>query len=331
MTDRQRHTRVLYALLLGIIALLIVVILVLPPLPASDDPVFPRAEGSEDPTGEDASPYSTDSSRSGETPDGGIESGSDESMDMQDPPEGLDAPGDTEATPPGGVRPPKPRLVIVLDDVGYNMQDLRPFLDLPMPLTIAVLPQLAFSEQAARASTRAGKEVILHLPMEALGGQNPGAGTLLTEYSDAQLRDLTRVNLATVPGAVGVNNHMGSKATADTRVMTSVIQELKARSLFFLDSRTNAESVVAAVAGESQLPFLERHVFLDNEQTRDYILDALDQGMNIARRNGYAVMIGHVWTHELAEVLQEFYPAILEDGFEFTTLESLLSEGGSSL
>jgi len=161
--------------------------------------------------------------------------------------------------------------------------------------------------------------------MESQNGQYPGPGTLFADMSDAELGELIAANAATVPGIVGINNHMGSKGTEDERIVAQVLTFARRNSLFFLDSRTTANTVVPRIISGYGVPLAERDVFLDNERTREYITEAIEEGMRIARRQGHAVLIGHVWTEELAQILSEQYPAIIEAGFEFATLGSLFT------
>jgi hypothetical protein len=219
------------------------------------------------------------------------------------------------------------KLYLVIDDVGNNVFQLKPFLKFPGPLTISILPQREYSAEAARLSHEAGKEVILHLPMEADNShENPGAGAILTSMSDRAIVDTVDRDLASVPYAIGANNHMGSRATADTRVMRAVLGELKNRNLFFLDSRTTAKSVAKGIAKELHVPFAQREVFLDNQQSRQSIENSLHDAEQIAEKHGYAVMIGHVWTNTLAEFFTQLYPELLDKGFEFGKLSELIRE-----
>ncbi len=129
--------------------------------------------------------------------------------------------------------PPKQKvLVFIIDDAGYSMKQLEAFLRLPFPLTIAVLPGLPYSVMAAQAVRAAGKELILHQPMQALGGQNPGPGAILLGMGKAEIEETVEANLKTVPGAIGMNNHMGSAATTDLGIMEAVAAVAKkARNL----------------------------------------------------------------------------------------------------
>ena len=234
------------------------------------------------------------------------------------------------ARPGGFTRPQRPEperkgsLAIVIDDVGNSLSDLEPFLEFDGPVTFAVLPQRKYSEDAARLAAEAGKEVILHLPMEPVSEMDPGPGAIRVGMSRRQIERILRRNLESVPGTLGVNNHMGSRATADPEVMAAVLSVLKREGLFFLDSRTSAETVGRITAEKHNLPYLERAVFLDNESNRDYIRNAVREGMQIAERKGHAVMIGHVMVNELVEVLNEMYPFIQDEGFDLRYLSELV-------
>lgn len=221
------------------------------------------------------------------------------------------------------------KLALIIDDAGYNNAFLETFLAFPGPMAVSVLPGLPGSRDASRLVRKAGKELLLHLPMEPENGQDPGPGAVYTRMGDEAVRDLVRGHLDSLPGIVGVNNHMGSRATADERVMSLVLGVLRERGLFFVDSGTTAASAGRRVAGELKLPFLERSVFLDNEKDKAAIRESIERGKAVAEKRGYAVMIGHVWCSELAEVLLEVYPDILDEGYRFYPVSELL-KGESS-
>jgi hypothetical protein len=145
--------------------------------------------------------------------------------------------------------PLKPKcLVFVIDDAGYSMKQLEEFLRLPFPLTISVLPGLPNSVKAAAAVRAAGKELILHQPMQALGGQDPGPGAILLGMGRDEIERIVDDNLKTVPGAVGMNNHMGSAATADLGIMEAVAAVAKRRGIYYVDSLTTSGTAVAEAA-----------------------------------------------------------------------------------
>jgi polysaccharide deacetylase 2 family uncharacterized protein YibQ len=218
-------------------------------------------------------------------------------------PAGVAAGRAVEAPPE---RPPREaRIALVIDDVGYDLDSLREFLRFPGPLVFAVLPGLPGTAEAVRLIRTAGKEYLLHLPMEPLNGENPGPGAILTTQSDAEIRRLIEEDFVHFEDAVGVNNHMGSKASADARVMRVLMEILQERDKLFLDSRTTAESVAGAQAERYGVPFLERAVFVDNETDPASLRAALLRGAAVARERGQAVLIGHIRHPEILTVLQE--------------------------
>lgn len=214
----------------------------------------------------------------------------------------------------------KPVLCFVIDDVGQSRTQLEPFLNFPGPLTLAVLPFLAQSRQDAEEAVRRGKTVILHEPMQALGNQDPGPEALWMSDTEEQIRAKLSQALDSLPWVVGVNNHMGSAFTEDAGKMKIVLQVVKERRLFFLDSKTTSRSTAGAVSMSLGMSIQERDVFLDNEKSREYILQAIEEGKKTSLAKGRAVMIGHVWSSDLAQILMEIYPTLLEEGF---TLEDL--------
>lgn len=217
-----------------------------------------------------------------------------------------------------------PRLYLVLDDAGHTVQQLRDFEHFQGVYTIAVLPGLEYSREVTRRSLELGHEVILHQPMEALGGNALGPGAIYADDSDERIERVLADNIASLPGITGVNNHMGSKATTDARVMYAVAEALRERGLFFLDSRTTHESVAFHVTTQSGLETAVRDVFLDNERTEEAISAQLDEALAIATEQGYAVMIGHVTSPELARVLIHRYGEIEEAGFRFFPMSDLM-------
>jgi polysaccharide deacetylase 2 family uncharacterized protein YibQ len=220
-------------------------------------------------------------------------------------------------------------IAVVIDDVGYSLEQLEPFLDFHGPITLSVLPNLPYSRESARRITEAGKELLLHLPMEALNGNDPGPGAIRTSQSEQEIRRLLESSFSQVPQAVGMNNHMGSRATADERVMNVVMDYLSTNRCFFLDSRTTPASVGAATAAAHAVPFLERNVFLDNEPRAEAIRQALENGVEVARKQGYAIMIGHVSNPQIVDVIGGLAEELERAGVKLVPLSALLEEGGS--
>lgn len=157
------------------------------------------------------------------------------------------------------------RLCLVIDDAGYALDDLAVFLEIPAEITVAVIPGLANSAEAARRVRSSGKTLFLHVPMEPEGGEDPGDGAIRTDMADADIRRALGGWLDEVGPVAGLNNHMGSRATADLDTVRSVLAVARERDLLFLDSRTTARSVVAGEARRLGVPVAERDVFLDDE------------------------------------------------------------------
>ncbi len=223
-----------------------------------------------------------------------------------------------------GIPPGSGTLCFVFDDAGHNLFHLEPFLRLPFPCTIAVLPALPHSAECAENIRAAGKEAILHQPMQALNPQmDPGPGAILPDMQAEDIRMLVAANLDAVGPVSGMNNHEGSRITADRAAMDAVFDVLEARGLYFLDSRTNAETAVPEAAAGRRIPVFSRSVFLDNSQEETEILQAVRKGAQIAAQNGYAVLIGHVWSEHLAEILTGVYPALVRAGYTVSELADL--------
>jgi polysaccharide deacetylase 2 family uncharacterized protein YibQ len=225
--------------------------------------------------------------------------------------------------------PPERRgiLVFVIDDAGNNLKELDPFLAFPGPLTIAVLPGLPLSVEAAGRIRNAKKEVFLHQPMEPLGGQDPGPGAIMAGMDDEQVRRIIGKNVNELRPIAGINNHEGSRVTMDADIMRTVLEFCWENRVHFLDSRTTADTAVPRVASEMGFAIAQRDVFLDNEQDRDSIIRAIEQGCRKAERDGLAVMIGHTWSPRLAGILTELYPGLVKKGFFLTTVSGILDAG----
>jgi len=242
----------------------------------------------------------------------------------------VPVPASVSAPPPERPVPVKKKgtLVFVFDDAGHNLSQLAPFLRLPFPCTIAVLPGLQYSRLAAQRIRAAGKEVILHQPMQALNlSIDPGPGALKKGMTADQIRATVRSNMTEVGPVTGMNNHEGSLITADRPSVDTLLDFVRENGIYFLDSRTNAETVVPALAREKKMTIWERAVFLDNIQDRTMIIEAVNTGMKIAERKGAAIMIGHIWSNDLASILTEMYPELVSQGFSLSTIAEIAVSG----
>jgi polysaccharide deacetylase 2 family uncharacterized protein YibQ len=243
-----------------------------------------------------------------------------------EPPAATTAPAATETvTPAGPVH--GARVALVIDDLGHDVADLRPLEALGVPVTYSVLPYEPQTPEVVAELRRRKAEILLHLPMEPRNGENPGPGALLQGMSDGELRQRTEEALKAVPGAVGVNNHMGSLLSAEEGPMSTVLGVLAERNLFFLDSRTSAESVGYKVALGLGVPAAERQVFLDGEATPEAIHAQFQRLLAVARAKGSAIAIGHPHPETLAALTREV-PKAKADGFEFVPVSFLLTRAG---
>lgn len=237
------------------------------------------------------------------------------------------APLTTRPVPPPAVpAPPSKVLVLVIDDAGYDLKALEAFLALPFPLTVAVLPGLPHSAETARRVLATGKELILHQPMEALGGQATGPGAIFRTTPVAEALRTVAANLDSLPGARGLNNHMGSAVTTRPDLMEALLRLANDRGIYYLDSLTVPETVAREAALRVNMRYWERSVFLDNSPDRASILRALEEGKKKAEIGAPAVMIGHIWSTELASTLVELYPFLADEGFSLSTISRLMIE-----
>jgi polysaccharide deacetylase 2 family uncharacterized protein YibQ len=193
---------------------------------------------------------------------------------------------------PGTCTPANPCLAVVIDDVGREMEILNRLLALELNLSFGILPHARYTEESLRAIRARGREVLLHLPMVPLdAGQITDEAVVLGR--DGPLEPALRDCLARVPGAVGTNNHMGSLLSRDPRAVARILREVKARSMWFLDSRTTAGSLFCAEARKLGVPCVERDLFLDDPPREDEIRFRLRQASQIANERGWSVVIGH--------------------------------------
>jgi len=207
-----------------------------------------------------------------------------------------------------------PKVAIIIDDLGYDRRIAQKFLDLDAGLTFAVLPLAPHTRLIAATIFKKGGELMLHLPMEPLEypSVDPGPGALLSSMSADDLIAQLRENLSDVPGVKGVNNHMGSKLTAESARLYQVFSVLKQEGLFFIDSRSTAETVGRPSARLFQLPFAERDVFIDHVQDPDMIRLRVKELIQIARKNGEAIGIAHPSKTTL-RILEEMLPMLKKE------------------
>ena len=234
----------------------------------------------------------------------------------------VSSPGPGAGAPPGPAGEGK-RIGLVIDDLGRSLAELDELASLGIPLSYAVLPYEPLTAEVTSELHRRDAEILCHLPMEPANGADPGPGALAASMSPERLAAAARQALAAVPGAAGANNHMGSDVTADPRAMTAILGVLGAEGMFWVDSRTSADSVGYRLALEKGIPAAERQVFLDGEPGQGEIREQFDRLLASARERGAAIAIAHPHPATLA-VLREEVPEAVAAGYEFVPVSFLL-------
>lgn len=220
--------------------------------------------------------------------------------------------------------PRKAYLTLIIDDLGQNPARDQRVLNLPGPVTLAIMPDTPHATEFARQGHRAGKTVMLHMPMD------PATGPFAwhPELPLAELESRLNSALLKVPYAAGINNHMGSRMTAEPVAMGWLVAELQRRHLFFVDSRTSAKTVAAAQAQKIGLASVSRDVFLDDERTAEAITRQLKIAIELAHKQGSAVMIGHPYPVTL-DVLEREMPHLKAQGIDWIDVRRMISVRGN--
>ena len=209
-------------------------------------------------------------------------------------------------------------IVLIIDDFGYRNDLISDgFLELEVPITCAIIPGHSQSQKFAKKALNAGKEVIIHMPMEssvATSGEEEYKIKIGMTSEEIEWRINEVLN--EIPEAVGMNNHQGSRATADSKIMSVVASVLKNRDKYFLDSRTVSNTVGEKSMRAIGVPTASRHVFLDNDSSIDKISTQLDELAAFAKKRGLGIGIGHARPNTL-KVLQDKIPELLKVGYKF--------------
>ncbi len=218
------------------------------------------------------------------------------------------------------------KIAIIIDDWGYTTRNCHFFNEIDAPLAIAILPNLRNTDKVAQCAKDAHKNIMLHLPLEPYHNNDPYPDNYLitTKMKPNKADLLVTQTLAKMPYIEGVNNHMGSKATEDKRLMKLIFSRIKGKKLFFVDSMTAPNhSVCAELADGMKIPFAQRDVFLDNINKKEEIVKQFASLMQKARKKGYAIAIGH--DRELTmQVIKEQIDVLREQGFEIVPVTELL-------
>ncbi|TCK06190.1 divergent polysaccharide deacetylase family protein [Marinobacterium mangrovicola] len=219
----------------------------------------------------------------------------------------------------------RPKLVLIIDDVGLNLERGRAAIALPGPITYAILPFRPHSRELSREASAQSKEVILHAPMENTRHLKLGPGALTPEQSREQMQKQLSDSLDSIPEAIGVNNHMGSLLTQLDEPMSWVMEVIHNRGLFFIDSRTTAATRALAMAQSAGVPAAERNVFLDHDRSIEAITHEFKRAVDLALTEGRAVVIGHPYP-ETISVLQTMLPTLGELGIVQMSAAAYLEE-----
>ncbi|WP_441561012.1 divergent polysaccharide deacetylase family protein [Colibacter massiliensis] len=217
----------------------------------------------------------------------------------------------------------KGRLAIVIDDCGTDMAVLEGLNAVPIDLTYAVMPFKSHTIDSAESGRNAGRKIIVHLPMEPLDVPSSEEIFISSDMGDSKIRATMNELIDQVPYAVGINNHQGSKATADSRVMKAVMSVLKKRDLVFLDSRTNTGSVGEETARAAGVATTRNNLFLDNDTSVNAVKERLRQAARMAVKNGHAVAIGHCRENTL-RAIRETVDELTDEGIKFVFVTDLM-------
>jgi len=208
------------------------------------------------------------------------------------------------------------RIAIIIDDFGFNKMAMDEFMALDFPLSFSVLPYLKYSKMAAELAHRSGKEVMLHLPLQGTK-EEFNKNVITVSMDESEIVKRIESGLKSIPYAIGVNNHMGSIVTQETEIMKIILEKIKEKGLFFVDSLTSERSVGYKMARNMGIRTGRRDVFLDvvNYEDTGYIRHQLQELVKVAKKKGEAIGIGHnrIWT---ARVLKEELPKLKAENIE---------------
>ncbi len=217
------------------------------------------------------------------------------------------------------------KIAIVIDDLGNNKEAFKKLLKMNIPFSFSVLPHQEYTRYISREAKKRRHDLLLHLPMEPENSENIyGEGFILSSMTPNEMIKEFENDLKSVPGAIGVNNHMGSFLTQDKKAMAIILGEIKRKNLFFVDSRTSSKTVAYDVAKKLGLKSAERNVFLDDIEDEDEVIKQIELLINTAKKNGRAIAIGHPRPETIA-ALEKMLPALKTDGIEIVPVSRLVN------
>lgn len=221
--------------------------------------------------------------------------------------------------------PQGPRIVVIIDDLGQDRRRTAEVIALPGPLTLAFLPYPSQLQPQVDTARRAGHEVLVHMPMEPEESDlDTGDYVLRMDMNAPEFESVLTKNMASFTGYVGINNHMGSRLTADDTAMRMVMAHLRDRGLLFVDSRTSPASIAARTAADRGVPYAVRDVFLDNDPSPQAVMTVLMSVEALAKQKGLAVAIGHPRDGTIA-ALKDWLPTLKEKGFVLAPVSAVVT------
>lgn len=213
------------------------------------------------------------------------------------------------------------KLAIVIDDIGYHPKEDAAIYGMPKEIAVAIIPSAPYAQQRNQQAVAQGRDILIHMPMQPVSNIKIEEGGLSVGMSPQEVAQRVKSAKAIVKNAIGMNNHMGSAATADIPLMTALMQELHRYHLFFLDSRTIGKSVAGKIAKEQGVPSLDRHIFLDDSDALADVQRQFQLALQYAQKHGVAIVIGHPRKNTVA-VLQEGL-AHLPENIQLVSMGSL--------
>lgn len=220
------------------------------------------------------------------------------------------------------------RIAIIIDDIGYRLNTGLRAARFPGPLTLSILPHTPNGYRLAQIAHSEGKEIMLHAPMSSMRDLPLDAGALTEQMSETAFAATLAQNLSAVPHVSGVNNHMGSRLTQQREPMNWLMAALKQHRLYFVDSRTSADSLAFEVARSHHLPSLRRDVFLDHQREEAHISAQFLRLISLAKANGHALAIGHPYPETL-DVLYRGLADLEASGIDLVPVSALLKPAAS--
>jgi len=223
-----------------------------------------------------------------------------------------------------------PSIIIIIDDLGISPKNTRKIMALPGPLTLAFLPYAPRSKSLSAKAYEMGHEILIHMPMEPMNPElDLGGIAIKADYNEAEIQENLSMAFKNVSNFIGINNHMGSRVTQDSRIMDIVMERLRKEHLIYIDSRTISTSIANEQAAIAGIPHAQRDIFIDHEDTDEFVQSALAKAEKMAHKNGSAILIGHPKEVTIRN-LTEWIPSLKEKGITLLPVSAVVTVESSS-